>query len=351
MINIIIIDADKKRNLTLLTALSTMDQSTYINITNCSTADEARAALKYNHYNLMILNVVIPEKMGGTPSFKAGIELHKDIKANNAYLIPSQIISVIMSEKDIKMHKQIFGKNTFTVVETQNNSIKWIKQITENIDTIIEQQSQNNPIKKDAVLITLHGIRTYGKWQKSFNKVLNENTSNFVHYTMNYGFVGFFSVYFPFLRGVILQKAIKDIEQIIHENSNKDIHIIAHSFGTYIIIKFLMSRQLNKKIKTLILAASILPRSFFKKVDLTCNVERMINDCGNKDHMLFLNNLLSVKFGDSGRIGFNIPNNLQMCNRYFKGSHKLYFSNEFYKKFWLPYLISDISIKTVDQRR
>lgn len=51
--------------------------------------------------------------------------------------------------------------------------------------------------------------------------------------------------------------------------------------------------------------------------------------------------------GDSGRIGLTTANSSTICNRYFIGGHSLYFQKEFYTKYWLPYLLTNLDLETI----
>ena len=106
--------------------------------------------------------------------------------------------------------------------------------------------SSNIQNSKKHLLITLHGIRTPGNWQENLRKTINEQTNEVDYIAIQYGFFNFFTFFIPFLRLVTLRTIRDNLDKVFRENINKDIHIIAHSFGTYLIIKYLAKKNLSK---------------------------------------------------------------------------------------------------------
>ncbi|NQY93420.1 MAG: hypothetical protein HRT43_04575 [Campylobacteraceae bacterium] len=206
--------------------------------------------------------------------------------------------------------------------------------------------SSNIQNSKKHLLITLHGIRTPGNWQENLRKTINEQTNEVDYIAIQYGFFNFFTFFIPFLRLVTLRTIRDNLDKVFRENINKDIHIIAHSFGTYLIIKYLAKKNLSKKIKTIILAGSVLPTNYLNKIDISKNVERIINDCGSKDYVLWFTKMLILGLSDAGRSGFSTKNNNTIKNRFFKGGHSLYLNVNFFKQHWIPHLFSDKKVDT-----
>lgn len=90
-------------------------------------------------------------------------------------------------------------------------------------------------------------------------------------------------------------------------------------------------------------------------------VGRVINDCGTQDSSPACSQILSVGTGCAGRLAFFGMLGQQVVNRYFEGSHSLYFErdgkpdDQFMEKHWLPLILRpgciDDEAQRVDQRR
>ncbi len=351
MINILIVDDNQKRYRKLREKISAMPCSQQTEIEICDSADEARLLLRNISFDLMILDVVLPKKNQDTPTSKTGLKLLQDINSGDRYITPLKIIGITAYIEDMGEYTDLFELYTSVVLKAPYNSQAWMNKITMTIDNIVNMKTKRNITKKESILITLHGIRTFGNWQEEIQKTISKNTQNFEFHSIKYGFFSFFAFILPFLWSKILKDTSFALEKIIDSNEDKDIHIIAHSFGTYVIVKFMSEKKYHKKIKTLILAGSVLPSDYLSKIDIAANVERFINECGTKDYVLLVNKFFIWGLEDAGRIGFTMANSSNMCNRYFDGGHSLYFNQEFYRQYWLPILLTDVELDPIDNRK
>src|ERR1051325_2864688 len=80
------------------------------------------------------------------------------------------------------------------------------------------------------IVISLHGIRTRGGWQKELTQTLNE--SGFVHVPLDYGFFGALQLLLPFARRKKVDWFRDRYGQAVGDGPPPS--LIAHSFGTYI---------------------------------------------------------------------------------------------------------------------
>ena len=87
----------------------------------------------------------------------------------------------------------------------------------------------------------------------------------------------------------------------------------------------------------------------------TC-VGRLINDCGDKDNVLLLNQLVVLFTGRAGRSGFNGMTGDRFRNRFFDFGHSGYFMkdgvvyDDFMREKWLPVLIGNEPPAVFDER-
>ena len=86
---------------------------------------------------------------------------------------------------------------------------------------------------KRKIIISVHGIRTTGAWQKQIASVVSEN--GWIYYPMDYGY--FTAVHFamPFIRKSKITWFCHQFDQIKERYPDVTPSVIAHSNGTYIV--------------------------------------------------------------------------------------------------------------------
>lgn len=347
MTKILIIDDNIKRHTKLLNELNKNLNTEYLKISSAYTADEARIELKNNHFDLLILDVTLPKKKGNTPTAKTGILLLKDLHKNERYFCPTKIIGITAFTDELASYKLQFEESTSIVIDASYNKTDWIEYISQDINNLIRTSIKKENINKKSILITIHGIRTKGAWQKEIKSHISKHSNNFEFFSIQYGYFSLFSFLLPIARQITLKNVNLHIEKVINENLDKKIYIIAHSFGSYLIANFLSQYANNKKIELLILSGSVLHQNSLKDYDLQSKAKKIINDCGIQDKVLMANKMFVWGLGDSGRIGLTTANSSTICNRYFIGGHSLYFQKEFYTKYWLPHLLTNLDLETI----
>ena len=210
------------------------------------------------------------------------------------------------------------------------------------------------------IIVSVHGIRTYGHWQDRLKDLLRSKEDSIVYHTYTYGYFPIFAFLIPPLRWLVVRRFRESLLRIAHKHKDARIDLVGHSFGTHIIAWGLLNTRpyLRPKVNTVILAGSVLRPSFPWQALLDVgDVGRVINDCGINDNVLWLNQLTVLFTGMAGRVGFAGLTGDQMLNRFFDGGHSLYFvdrsgkqSNEFMQRFWAPLILGDEAPERVDER-
>lgn len=355
MIKLLIIDDDKKRSDKLIHALSLKREYNFIDIKYCDTSDKARELCKNNRYDLLILDVCLPKKHGYTSSKKEGINLLQDLNTKSKYYVPTKVIGITAEVDSISDFRNEFMSYTSVVYEATVNDSKWVYNIVNNIVGIVNSSVSNKMVDPKAIVISLHGIRTYGHWQNEFSSFIQDKTEHIEYHPFKYGFYSAIFFFIPIIRHIKAIFIIKLIKKIIDENQDKEVYIFAHSYGTYVVSKLIELNKFEKKINTLFLCGSVLPSSYDVVGKLSPKVNKIMNDCATKDYVLVANKIFVPFLGDSGRVGFNGVNNNKLCNRFFKGGHSLYFDKvnsheNFMERYWMPYLIDNKDFEIIDER-
>jgi WD40 repeat protein len=220
------------------------------------------------------------------------------------------------------------------------------------------------PVQVDSprhLVITVHGIRTFGQWQDRLLALLKTAREHIEVVNYRYGYFSVVAFMIPFLRWLVTRRFKRDMLREIETADWQRVDIVAHSFGTHLVGWGLYGIPAEKrpKIHTIILAGSVLKAGFPWRDLMKGCVGRVINDCGINDWVLVLNQLLVLFTGMAGRFGFNGMTGERFRNRYFLFGHSGYFvkagqfdaDNGFMEKYWVPLLTTDEPSPSVDNRK
>ncbi|HUD71719.1 MAG TPA: hypothetical protein VMQ62_07115, partial [Dongiaceae bacterium] len=87
------------------------------------------------------------------------------------------------------------------------------------------------------VVMSLHGIRTRGIWQKDLAPTLALN--DFIPYALDYGWFSTFEFASPKHRDRKVAWLLSEYERVKGQASSSRPSMIAHSFGTFLVAKLL----------------------------------------------------------------------------------------------------------------
>jgi hypothetical protein len=114
------------------------------------------------------------------------------------------------------------------------------------------------------IVVTIHGIRSYGRWQERLTTLLegdkgwrrDEDKKEVLIY--RYGVFTLFSFLIPFLRHLAVNQFRQYLESVFEGRTCRRVDIVAHSFGSYLAIEALASPKLSShvQIHTAILCGS-----------------------------------------------------------------------------------------------
>src|SRR5262249_44725077 len=136
---------------------------------------------------------------------------------------------------------------------------------------------ESNAEPSRRLLITVHGIRTFGSWQDQLGTKLNQLTPERIdicHY--RYGFFTILAFLVPPFRWLATKRFKSVLINQIGQQSWSRIDIVAHSFGTHLVgwalLRILPTNR--PRINTLIFCGSVLKANFQIHELLTTCVSR-----------------------------------------------------------------------------
>lgn len=199
------------------------------------------------------------------------------------------------------------------------------------------------------LVVTVHGIRTYGEWQERLESQIHDVAPNVTVCHYKYGYFSCIAFMIPVLRWLVTLRFRRALLSLIAEDNWQRVDIVAHSFGTHLTGWGLYGIPPAKrpKIHTIILAGSVLKPGFpWYHLRSTC-VGRVANECGIHDEVLVLNQAVVLFTGMAGRIGFAGMNDEHFRNRYFAFGHSGCFMrrdrpySKFMRRRWVPLLLNE----------
>ncbi len=351
---LLIVDDSEARVALIKSALERSHFAKYLETVYCDSADAARREL-LTSCDVMLLDILIPKKQNGVPQAKNSISLLTDIcDPKKVYIRPRLIIGLTADINELGIYQEQFAKEATVVLRGTLHEIDWIDSFIVQVESILGSQKKISQQEKDRILISVHGIRTYGQWQAKLSNEISKNSRSFKCIEIKYGYFDLLSFAIPIFRQKTVESVAKRVRSCIGTFSGKDIYIVAHSFGTLITSEALRGSQLKRSLKGVFFCGSPL-RHDEDIGHITESAEIVINECGTRDLVLVLARLFVLGLGDAGRIGFQHENSDEFQNRYFSGGHSLYFekfdaNSAFYERFWVKLIALGERVERFDSR-
>ena len=186
-------------------------------------------------------------------------------------------------------------------------------------------------------VMSLHGIRTRGVWQKDLAPVLARH--GLVPWALDYG--RFRADQF-LRKGARLKKLTwlrTEYERVTAEAQSKRPSIIAHSFGSYLVAA-LLTKYPELVFDKIILTGSIVDRAFDWPALLSKGQVNLVrNDYGALDRVPGLATWVVGDTGDSGRQGFTKAHERLIQQKFPKHGHSDYFHRQHFVQYWIPTLM------------
>ena len=193
------------------------------------------------------------------------------------------------------------------------------------------------------LLMSIHGIRTHGEWQKTFAAVASGSGSRCESF--DYGRYGLLRFLLPPFNSNMVDRfynwytaQVKAYRDIDLSQFDKRPSVVAHSLGSWILGYALLKYE-DVRIDKVILAGSILPRDFdWATIFARDQVSTVRNECGQKDPWPSWAGRFVARTGTAGSKGFDWfgPNVENVFIEWFGHSDALI--RPHIENFWLPFL-------------
>lgn len=123
---ILLVDDESKKLKSLIRVLKEINGIEDNDIYHTLDLNEAKILISNYNFDLMILDLNMPEVFGEDPNENAGIDFIDEIIKVDKYIRPREIIVITAYEELERDFKKIEDKHAFTIVRYDENSLKWV---------------------------------------------------------------------------------------------------------------------------------------------------------------------------------------------------------------------------------
>lgn len=186
--------------------------------------------------------------------------------------------------------------------------------------------------KKKKLVLLIHGINTRAYWYDEVAPILRSIDGVTVK-PLSYGYFDVFRFLLPgpLRRGPIakIERELMSIFSSTEAEWQGEVSIIAHSFGSYAIVKALENNDFS--IRHLILCGSVLPEGYNFSSIRKCVSGHIVNDVGFRDIWPVIAKITTFGYGSAGTFGFGST----LCeDRHHNYSHGEFFNFPFIHHYW-----------------
>jgi len=266
---------------------------------------------------------------------------------------PGIIFGYTSLEDGVSEKKERYQSLGFDLLFAPTNDYSWLESIKAKISYQCSVFNNIGDKNSNIVVFTLHGIRTYGKWQERFSEICrnDQNLSSLEPISYKHTSISTLNFLFPQRRQKIVEEFLQHFENHLRNNRSQRIVCIAHSFGTYILmnaLKQVKDQFLLQELDLIILCGSVLDRNYDFDYLSFNRTFTLINECAVNDYPLAFNEAVVPEVGLGGVMGFDGFSGQRKFNRFHSGGHSSFFADEFMEKNWLPLLTDTKKIPLIN---
>lgn len=187
------------------------------------------------------------------------------------------------------------------------------------------------------VIISLHGIRTAGAWQKQLATPIA--AAGAIPVALDYGYFSALQLLTRSAREARVRWLRDEVERVRSRFPDRPLSIVAHSFGSYLTAALLEAHP-SVSFATVLLAGSIVRSDFPWPALLdSYRVGFVANSVGCRDPWPRVARWCVAEAGDSGRNGFDTSHPALYQQYSARHGHGDHFNAGDFGAFWLPMLV------------
>ncbi|EGR0903847.1 TPA: hypothetical protein ACN33Q_000717 [Vibrio parahaemolyticus] len=328
MLKVLIIEDSPRKREDIYNHLVSLGVNTKLLFTALS-IDSALSYLETEFFDLVIVDMALPQNDNDIEvDTEGGVSILECLESSiedGTLKTPASILVLTQFENLIISYKEKLVDCSVNAILYEHGGESWQNNIKREVRRLekLDQQRENFSFESE-IVIAVHGIRTHANWQKKLKDRLCEK------YTVKSYNFNFFNG-LDFFSNTSAEKEIeafdKYLTNICYEYPLARLHIVCHSFGTYVVYHTLARFKDKLNIGNVILAGSVLNQNqdlayLYKKH----SIARFVNDCSHVDVPLLAAQIFSNRYSVAGIVGIK-GDRERIVNRYFSGGHSSYFSD------------------------
>lgn len=338
-LSVLIIDDDDDKAKRIEQVVEAALGSEHVSITRASDAHGGQEALARERFDVLVLDLLLPRRPGEDPAPETGVRILERLLRTNALKTPGVVIGLSQHADLCKEYEAVFRNELWYLLSYDATNRDW--------ETMFTRRLQNALAFRESatgrVVVSVHGIRTRGAWQKEITPILNR--SGFVAEPADYGRFNIFQLMLERQRGKKVKWLRDKYPEICRRNglgeeSARYPSVIAHSFGTFL-VAHLLEDYSNVRFDRIILYGSIVRCNFpWAKMLATGRVQAVLNEHGGRDIWATCAHLCVPRAGPSGgRRGFDKVNDSRFHQTYHPTlGHSDLLNEGWYEDRWIPFL-------------
>lgn len=134
---ILIVEDDTAKLQKILTCLTSLVAIALSDIDDVRDGLSAREQLKHSKYDLLIIDIAIPDRRDREAQANGGVELLEDIAEQSDYIVPDHIIGLSAFEELVQASHEVFARRDWHVIHYDPASEAWQMQIKAKAEHLI----------------------------------------------------------------------------------------------------------------------------------------------------------------------------------------------------------------------
>lgn len=142
MISILVVDDDPTKRARVVAALLRIPGITEHNIDSCEDLIHARDRLATHRYDLLILDLRIPNRIGDKPDDSAGGAFVREITLSRTLIKPFHIIGLTAFEAVFDKSDPVFVEELWRIIRYQSGSVDWERQLIGKVGYLVASKQE-----------------------------------------------------------------------------------------------------------------------------------------------------------------------------------------------------------------
>ena len=141
MLKILLVEDKASKAHKIIEAIKSVDGVNEDNVTVVADRITAKKHLVNNAYDLLLLDIEIPNRFDQTPQRDGGLQFLKDIRMSSNIMLPFHIIGITAYEDIYKEVNGIFLEELMALVKYDDSSFNWICQLQNKIRYLVHSKN------------------------------------------------------------------------------------------------------------------------------------------------------------------------------------------------------------------